>query len=228
MNIVIATIHTWNIVKAENFKNLHPEHNVTIITDKNQLTKKRLDELKPRYVLFTHWSWILPAEIFDNFECIVFHVSDVPNSRGGSPVQNQIEMGMDRTKISAIRVDEGLDTGDVYVKEDLSLEGSAEEIFLRSSSIVYDKMIPFILENEPIPKKQKGKGYVCKRRRPAQSEIPQCGDLKKVFDHIRMLDAEGYPEAYIDWGVYRLFFSRASMKTKNVLADVRIEVRENN
>ena len=38
-----------------------------------------------------------------------------------------------------------------------------------------------------------------------------------------MLDAEGYPKAYLDMGHFRLEFSRASLKTgENIIADVRI------
>ena len=52
MNIVIAMTHIWNIKRAEKIKQDYPEHDFEIITNKNELTKNRLDELKPRYVFF--------------------------------------------------------------------------------------------------------------------------------------------------------------------------------
>jgi len=48
--------------------------------------------------------------------------------KGGSPLQNLIERGIKKTKISAIKVDGGIDTGDIFFKRDLDLYGTAEEI----------------------------------------------------------------------------------------------------
>ena len=224
MNIIIATLHSWNVKNAEKFIKIHKDYNIKVVTVKEELTLEMLSDFQPDWIMFTHWSWILPQEIYGRYNCVVFHVSDVPNARGGSPVQNQIAEGLSETKISAIRVDSGLDTGDVYCKEPLSLEGSAEEIFIRSSKIVFEKMIPYIVENNPIPVKQEEGGYVFKRRTPEQSELPTKGDLKKLFDHIRMLDAEGYPKAYLCWGNYRIEFNRAKLEVDDVIADVRIKI----
>lgn len=228
MNIIIATIHSWNIKNAHKFIREHKEYNIKLVTKKDELTTELLSDFNPEWILLTHWSWILPKEIYNNYKCVVFHVSDVPKARGGSPVQNQIVDGLRETKISAIHVDAGLDTGDVYCKERLSLEGSAEEIFIRSSKIVFEKMIPYIIENDPKPVKQEEGGFVYKRRKPEESRIPVSGDLCKVFDYIRMLDAEGYPKAYIEWGNYRMEFSRAKLEVDDVVADVKISLAKEN
>ena len=60
------------------------------ILDPEDLTPERLASLDPRYVFFLHWSWKIPAEIHTRFECVIFHMSDVPYGRGGSPLQNLI------------------------------------------------------------------------------------------------------------------------------------------
>ena len=39
-----------------------------------------------------------------------------------------------------------------------------------------------------------------------------------------MLDAEGYPKAFIKFGNYRLEFSRSSLKNDRIIADVEIIV----
>lgn len=222
MRIVIATLHSWNIKNAKKFMEENKTDEICLITSKEELTTSFLQEFNPDWIMFTHWSWILPKEIYKNYKCVVFHVSDVPNGRGGSPVQNQIADGITETKISAIAVNEGLDTGDVYCKECLSLEGSAEEIFIRSSKIVFEKMIPYIINNNPKPVKQEAGGYVYKRRKPKDSELPKSGLLKDIFDHIRMLDAEGYPKAYLEWGNFRIEFDRTKLTVGCVEADVKI------
>jgi methionyl-tRNA formyltransferase len=80
------------------------------------------------------------------------------------------------------------------------------------------------LENNPEPQPQEAGGYVVKRRKPADSIIPMEGDLKKLFDHIRMLDAEGYPKAYLEWGDYLLEFDRAKLCVDSIEADVRVKL----
>ena len=52
--------------------------NWVFIADRSELTIERLRELDPRYVFFLHWSWLVPAEITEAFECVGFHMTDVP------------------------------------------------------------------------------------------------------------------------------------------------------
>ena len=77
-----------------------------------------------RWVLVPHWSWIIPATIHERFEVVIFHMTDLPYGRGGSPLQNLIVRGHERTMISAIRCVEEMDAGPVYLKRELSLHGS--------------------------------------------------------------------------------------------------------
>jgi len=141
---------------------------------------------------------------------MVFHTADLPNGRGGSPIQNQIMMGVKRSKVCAIDVVEELDAGDIYCSEHIDLsKGTADEILIEASQIVYEKLIPFILENNPVPVKQQGDLLVFKRRKIDQSNIlnSDIGDLNKMYDFIRMLDGEGYPNANIDLDNFKIEFS---------------------
>ncbi|RCW48197.1 MULTISPECIES: formyltransferase family protein [Halanaerobium] len=222
MKFVIATIKSWNIKKAEEMIK-ESKHQIKLITDKNELNYEKLNSFNPEYIFFPHWSWIIPDNIYNNFNCVVFHMTDLPYGRGGSPLQNLIVRGIENTKISALKVDGGLDTGPIYLKKDLNLNGTAEEIFLRSSSLIFNEMIPEIINNEIIPKEQKGEVVEFKRRKPYQSEIKNDFSLSKVYDHIRMLDAEGYPDAFIEYGDIKLEFSRAKLTADGIVADVKIK-----
>lgn len=227
MNIIIATIKSYNIEYSQILKKkYYGEHNIFIIEKKEELYKERLDEIKPDYVFFPHWSWIIPKDIYDNYKCIVFHMTDLPFGRGGSPLQNLIERGIYNTKISAIRVNGGIDTGDIYLKKDLSLMGTADEILFRAAEIIFDNMIPKIIHDELVPYEQKGEVTEFKRRKPEQSELKEEFGVEKIYDYIRMLDGEGYPKAYINFGEYKLEFSRASYKNGKIVADVEIKRKD--
>ncbi|WP_434303277.1 formyltransferase family protein [Clostridium botulinum] len=223
MKIIIATIKSWNVKNADKFRRDNDyEHDVFIVTNKNNLTYGKVREINPEYIFFPHWSWVIPKEIYETFNCIVFHMTDLPFGRGGSPLQNLIERGIENTKISAIKVDDGIDTGDIYFKESLNLNGTADEIFIRASQIIFNKMIPKIINEKILPKKQSGEVIQFKRRNSSQSEILSNFDLEKIYDYIRMLDGEDYPKAFIKFGKYKLEFSRASLKNNKIIADVEI------
>lgn len=191
------------------------------IAEKEKLSHKFLMEIKPRYIFFPHWSHIIPHEVYENFECVIFHMTDVPFGRGGSPLQNLIERGIYQTKISALKAVNELDAGDVYLKRELSLCGSAEEIYIRATKIISD-MIKTIIETRPKPVPQRGEVVEFKRCKPEQSNIINLDSLEKVFDYIRMLDAEGYPHAYIETDGLRYEFTRVNLKKNCLLADVKI------
>jgi len=223
MNIVIATIKTWNLKNAIELKKMHAnKYNIFILKNKEQLNYENIKKINPQYIFFPHWSWTIEKEIYENFNCIVFHMTDLPFGRGGSPLQNLIDCGIKDTKISAIKVEAGMDTGAVYLKEDLNLNGNADEIFIRASNIIFNKMIPYIVGNSITPKKQNGEVIEFKRRRPEQSELKEEFSLEKIYDYIRMLDGEGYPKAFARFGKYKLEFSRASLKNGKIIADVEI------
>ena len=73
---------------------------------------------------------------------------------------------------------------------------------------------------------QLGEPTYFKRRLPQDSNVSEVTSLEALFDRIRMLDAEGYPQAFIDINDFRLEFSRASLKTDKIFADVRITRRD--
>ncbi|MBI4833595.1 MAG: methionyl-tRNA formyltransferase [Planctomycetes bacterium] len=224
---VVATIKSWNIKRAKEFIKNNPDSKIFLVRDKNALNYEKMNKIKPRYIFFPHWSWIIPEEIHNNFECIVFHMTDLPFGRGGSPLQNLIVRKIYQTKITAIKVVKALDAGPVYMKKDLSLNGSADEIYRRASQVIFNNMIPYIMRNEPVPNPQEGIVAKFQRRTAKDSRIPEQVDLNGVYDYIRMLDGEGYPAAFIETKNLNLSFTKAIKTRKYIEAKVRISRKEN-
>ncbi len=226
--IVIATIKEWNIENYFKLKKIYQQkYNFHLITDKQELTQENMNKLNPKYIFFPHWSWIISEDIYDNYECIVFHMTDLPYGRGGTPFQNLVMNEVYDTKISALRVDGGIDSGDIYFKEDFNIAiGSAEENFIRLSTIVFIKMIPKFLEENLTPKKQSGQIVEFKRRKADESDLIRLKkkSLYKLYDFIRMLDADGYPKAYIKLDKITIEFSEVHLKNKKLVG--RFEVVE--
>lgn len=186
----------------------------------DDLTLDWLDRLKPRFIFFPHWSWIVPSEIVSQYECVCFHMTDLPFGRGGSPLQNLIQRRISETKVTALRMTDEVDAGPVYEKRALTLAGSAQEIFDRAYALIC-AMIASLVANEPIPKPQQGEPTFFRRRKPEDSRVPADVDLQRLYDHIRMLDADGYPKAFLDHGPWRLEFASAKLAPGEVNASVR-------
>jgi len=218
MNIIIA--NSTQLHQTLESK-LVQTYNVTIIKKKEGLSQEILEKLSPDFIFFIHWAYKIPKEIHEKYACVVFHMTDLPFGRGGSPLQNLIVRGFSQTKISAIKVVDDLDAGDIYFKKDLSLWGTADEIFLRADTLI-ETMIKEIIEKKPIPIPQEGTVTTFVRRTPRESDIRALTSLEQVYDFIRMLDGEGYPHAFVETETLRFEFSRASIKSNEIIADVRI------
>ncbi len=194
-------------------------------SNKDELKQKLEQPSSPRYIFFLHWPWKVPLSILRKYECICFHMTDVPYGRGGSPLQNLIVRDHKTTNLSALRMVEEFDAGPVYLKEDLCLEGNAEEIYIRATYLSF-KMIEEIIEYQIEPVPQEGPSTVFGRRSPQDSEIRDLKNLGALHDFIRMLDAEGYPKAFINYNGYRFEFTRAGMYDGRIVADVTITPME--
>lgn len=218
--IIICTIKTWNLQEAKQLREHMVEKcEIDIVSEPDGLIEKS-KSLNPDYIFFPHWSYVIPKEVYENYKCIVFHMTALPFGRGGSPLQNLIVRGYKSTKISAIKVVKELDAGPIYVQEELDLDGNAQEIFERAAHIIFKKMIPDIIFNNPVPREQMGEVVVFRRRKPEDSEISVDMSLCKIYDYIRMLDVEGYPRAFIQFGKYHLNLTNACYKDGKLTANI--------
>lgn len=222
---VVAAIHPWN---KEAFKRHTSgmQGRWHFISQKEKLNIKYIREINPKYIFFPHWSWRVPNEIIKEFECVCFHMTDLPYGRGGSPLQNLIVRGHRKTKVCALKMDEEYDAGGIYLKADLSLEGRAIDIYKELAEIIFHMIDKIISSNfQPMP--QQGDPVYFRRREPEQSELPYTLSNTQLYDHIRMTDAEGYPLAYLDWGEWRISFSEAGVNSDGkIVARATFEKKE--
>ncbi len=219
--IIILTQKKWHLDLLESCQSKLPEYNFILIKSNKEFNINNVKKINPSKIFIPHWSFIIPNEIHSNFECILFHMTDLPFGRGGSPLQNLIKLGFSKTKISALYVTEKIDSGPIYMKRKLTLEGSAKEIFLRASKII-ENMIFEILKKELKPNIQIGEPTYFKRRKPSQSNIVDLKNIVEIYDHIRMLDCEDYPRAFLDIEGFKFEFENAILHNNQIIADVRI------
>lgn len=220
---IILSEKSWHKELFDVLRGEFSKDNWLLIDSKIDFNLEKLNQYGPDKIFIPHWSHIIPSEIFENYECVVFHMTDLPFGRGGSPLQNLISRGYKTTKISAIKVEQGIDTGDVYMKKPLGLEGTATEIFERAMLIIKE-MIFDIVEKRIQAFPQVGEITEFKRRKPSDSNLFGLSELNIVYDYIRMLDCEGYPHAFIETPNLKYEFDNASFDEsgKIITANVRI------
>ena len=180
-------VSSTKYIKTLGRKDFFIKKNFNFINDKKYLTLKKLSKIKPKYIFFPHWSYKIDSNIYTNYQCIGFHSTPLPYGRGGSPVQNMIARGFKKTKICAIKITEKIDGGPIFLKRNMSLNGSGEQIMLRMNKIIL-KMIKFYLKKLPKPKKQIGIVTYFKRRNPNQSKMLFTKRIDQIYDQIRIRD----------------------------------------
>ncbi len=129
-----------------------------------------LVNLKADIMVVLAYGLLLPKAVLNapKHGCINIHVSLLPKWRGAAPIQRAIEAGDDKTGVTIMQMDEGLDTGDIlHVAEtpiletdtSLSLHHRLAELSIPAVCTVLQK----VAENKLIPMPQpKGETYAHK------------------------------------------------------------------
>jgi methionyl-tRNA formyltransferase len=107
------------------------------------------------------------------------------------------------------------------LKRDLSLDGTAQEIYERASLIIEDMIYAIVKENIT-PVEQIGDPVVFERRKPEEGNLSGIKNIEDAYDLIRMLDADGYPHAFVEVGELIFRFTNADLNTNGLSANVQI------
>ena len=220
MKYIIISKKKWD-------KNNFRELNQNFIFLKN-INLKKIKKINPKIIFFIHWSKIIKKNLYNKYLCIQFHSSNLPEGRGGSPIQHQILSIAKKTKLTAFKVSNQLDAGPFCLKKNLSLKGTAEEI-LKRMELTSIKMIKKISKTKKLKfKKQIGKTTLFKRRKPSESQIKfkKSNSIEKLYDFLRMLDAPDYPKAFIELNKFIFTFQNIKIKKKIINATVNIKTNE--
>lgn len=82
-----------------------------------------LENIAPDIIVVAAFGQIIPKKILDmpKYGCINIHASLLPKYRGAAPIQWAVINGEKVSGVTTMRMDEGLDTGDMILKEEVTL-----------------------------------------------------------------------------------------------------------
>lgn len=167
---------------------------------KNGELKEVLDELKPEIIIVVAYGKILPDYILDypKYGCVNVHGSLLPKYRGAAPIQWAVINGEEKTGITTMLMDRGLDTGDMLLKAETKIgeNETSAELFDRLAGMGAEILVETILKLEKIiPQKQnEEESTYASIIKKEMAEIDWRKSSKEILNLIRGMNS--WPMAY--------------------------------
>uniref|UniRef100_A0A7C4M1K0 Methionyl-tRNA formyltransferase n=1 Tax=candidate division CPR3 bacterium TaxID=2268181 RepID=A0A7C4M1K0_UNCC3 len=206
-------------------KRLATENGIRIINHESPLREsfegqarimnEELRELKPDICVVAAYGKILKKETLEipKYGFINFHPSLLPQLRGASPIQSAILQGIEKTGVSIIKMDEGMDSGPILSQVEIPIDKEETTLTLQNKSLKYG--IPLLIKTIS--------EYVLGKIEPSEqneSEITYCKKITKEDGKIDFNKSaeEEYKKfrAYIDWPGSYCWWGEKRVKIFNI------------
>jgi methionyl-tRNA formyltransferase len=134
---------------------------------------------------------IIPASVLEQVPMVNLHFSLLPRWRGAAPVERAILAGDARTGVDLMVVEEGLDTGGVFARQELAIgpDDSLEDLRDRLVTAGTDLLLHAVRSGLGEPTPQDGEPTYAKKIEPAEREIDWAAPAVDVHRRVRVGDA---------------------------------------
>ena len=177
-------------------KQLALEHGLPVLQPEKVRTAEFLADLaalEPDVIVTAAYGRILPLQVLElpPFGCLNIHASLLPAYRGAAPIQWSIVRGEEKTGVTIMLMDEGMDTGPVLAQKSLSIgpEMTAGELSDLLAQMGAD-LLPQVLSDwlagkiKPQPQDEK-KAFAIPLLKRRDGEIDWSKSAKEVHNQIR-------------------------------------------
>ena len=142
-------------------------------------------QMKPDVIVVVAFGQIIPQEILDMapYGCLNVHASLLPAYRGAAPIQWAVLNGDEESGVTIMRMDAGLDTGDVIAKKVVKLaadetSGSLFDRLSAEGAKLLVETLPSVFDGTAVYEKQ-----------PEESTTPYAGMIQKKMGEINWNDS---------------------------------------
>src|ERR1700733_7749237 len=162
---------------------------------------EQLKQLNPDAMIVVGYGQIIPQSIIDitKLGIINVHASLLPKYRGAAPIQWAVANGETRTGVTIMRIDAGLDTGDMLAKweTEIGAEENALELGIRLSDAGAQLLVDTLRDNPSPVKQDPAEATLAPILKKEDGEIDWNWPASKIFNRSRGL---------LPWpGAYSLF-----------------------
>lgn len=176
---------------------------------------RELEATAPDVIVVAAFGQIIPKELLEipRYGCINVHASLLPRYRGAAPIQRALMDDMDRTGITIMQMDEGMDTGDILRQTEVLIgpEDDAGLLGAKLAEAGAESVIDVLAEIEAgttRPRAQDaGQATYAPPLRKEESEIDWTWPGLRITNLIRALGPA--PGAYTQWRGKRLKMKKA-------------------
>jgi len=158
-------------------------------------------EAKPDFIIVAAFGQILPRTILDIAPCINLHASLLPQYRGASPVQQSLLNGDEKSGVTSMLMEEGLDTGDMLEKvefmipEEMRLHALMSQLTEDACELTLSTIRNF--ENITPEKQNESQATLCKKIKKSDGEV-DFEDAVLIYNKYRAF--EGWPGIFASNG----------------------------
>lgn len=193
------------IITAPEVKVMAALHNINVYQPKrlrDEDTVSELLKIECDYIVVAAYGQILPRAILDHAPCINLHASILPQYRGASPIQQTLLNDDKETGVTAMLMEEGLDTGDILkidtiaVPNDMMVETLFERLTEVATNLTVDVLKNF--ETYKPLKQNDAESTHCKKIRK-QDGLVSFNDAHILYNKYRAFTP--WPGVYLESGM---------------------------
>ena len=217
------------VLTAPPVKELAKEHDIEVLQPE-KLTQVGITEQiqmqKPDFIVVAAFGQLLPKEILDIAPCINLHASLLPQYRGASPVQQSLLHADNYSGITAMLMEEGLDSGPILgysyfqIPNEMRLQGLMTQLSKNACSLTLDVLRSFDTI-EPLIQMRSNASY-CKKISKKDGEI-RFDNAQNIYNNYRAF--EGWPGIYTAKGLKLLEICMSSPDSVNQEAEI-LDIKE--
>jgi methionyl-tRNA formyltransferase len=200
----------------------------------NAELRARLNEIAPAAIIVVGYGRIIPGWMLHlpKHGNINLHASLLPKYRGAAPIQWAIANGERVTGVTTMRIDEGLDTGDILLQKELAIldEDTAETLSPRLAAIGAELMIETLrglVEGTISPQPQKDdQATLAPILKKEDGKIDFSRTAQEAYNHLRGF--QPWPGAFTTFRGKTLNITAAKPGSEsNDLAQGELQVKDN-
>jgi methionyl-tRNA formyltransferase len=154
------------------------------------------------YIVVAAYGQILPRDVLDHAPCINLHASILPHYRGASPIQQTLLNGDAKSGVTAMLMNEGLDTGDILkiAAIDVGADEMAESLFERLTLLAAELTLDVLRhfgELKPVPQNDEEASYCTKITK--KDGLVAFEDAQQLYNRYRAFTP--WPGIYLESGL---------------------------
>ena len=178
-------------------KVLAVEHGIEVLQPNRLSDEGIVDAIKavePDFIVVAAFGQLLPKSVLEIAPCINLHASLLPQYRGASPVQQSLLNGDDKTGVTSMLMEEGLDTGPMLEKiefeipKDMRLHALMEQLTKDACQLTLSTLRNY--ENIDPQIQDDSQASLCKKIKKSDGEV-DFEDADVIYNKYRAF--EGWP-----------------------------------